>query len=416
MTSAQHTEMNNSGMPADAWGRRRTALAKSAATKTLSRDLPDGRTLPLTYVRSGRRSASPVLVIPGGPGLGSVLPYQRFRAVAAKQGIDVLMVEHRGVGMSRKTDGGADLRPADITVPDVLADLVAVLDAEGIERITVYGSSYGSYLAAAFGASYPDRVSGMILDSPMLDAQSKNDTAQALNDLYWHGTHETADQAARLRALTQRGVVSVAEAGFPVQLIHESGGPDLVASMLNLLEQGKGARVWSWLQGLGASDVMRSRPFLMEFDLVARCAFVELGYGLPHDSEIGPLGSDTSYVGLADQFPPFESESVDVRAALPKFDWPLLVLSGDRDIRTPRSVADHVTALTPNAVLVPIQQHGHSALDNAQPLALRSIHHLMESTTPAPHELKDLRASRSMIARLISLRLGFARVLPKRAS
>ncbi|WP_051733951.1 alpha/beta fold hydrolase [Propionibacterium freudenreichii] len=154
----------------------------------------------------------------------------------------------------------------------------------------------------------------------------------------------------------------------------------------------------------------------MEFDLVARCAFVELGYGLPHDPEIGPLSSDTSYVGLSDQFPLFESESVDVRAALPHFDWPLLVLSGDRDVRTPRSVAEYVTANSPNGVLVPIEQHGHSALDTAQPLALRSIHHLMESTTPVPHELKDLRASRSMIARLISLRFGFAKALPKRAS
>lgn len=415
MTGAQHTETNNGGMPVDAWERRRTALAKSAATKTLSRGLSDGRTLPLTYVRSGTRSASPVLVIPGGPGLGSVLPYQRFRAVAAKQGIDVLMVEHRGVGMSRKTDDGADLRPTDITVLDVLADLVAVLDAEGIERITVYGSSYGSYLAAAFGASCPERVNGMILDSPMLDAHSKNHTAQALNDLYWHGTHETADHAARLRALTQHGTVSVAEAGFPIQLLHESGGPGLVASMLDLLEHGKGARVWSWLQGLGSSDVMRSRPFLMEFDLVARCAFAELGYGLPHDPDIGPLSSDTSYVGLADQFPLFESESVDVRAALADFDWPLLVLSGDRDIRTPRFVADHVTAMAPHAVLVPIEQHGHSALDTAQPLALRAIHH-SASTAPASHDLKGLRASRSMISRLIALRLGFARMLPKRAS
>lgn len=413
---AQHTETSNNGISADAWEQRRTALAKSAATKTLTRELSDGRTLPLTYVRGGSRSAAPVLVIPGGPGLGSVLPYQRFRALAAKQGIDVLMVEHRGVGMSRKTDDGADLRPADVTVPDVLADFVAVLDAEGIERITVYGSSYGSYLAAALGASYADRVSGMILDSPMLDAQSKNNTARALNDLYWHGTHETTDQATRLRALTQRGIVSTAEAGFPIQLLHESGGPDLVASMLNLLEHGKGSRVWSWLKGLGASDVMRSRPFLMEFDLVARCAFVELGYGLPHDSEIGPLSSDSSYVGLADQFPIFESESVDVRAALPHFDWPLLVLSGDRDVRTPRSVADDVTAMAPNSVLVPIEQHGHSALDTAQPLALRAILHLTESTAPAPHELKDLRASRSMISRLISLRLGFSRMLPKRAS
>ncbi|MGM7678355.1 alpha/beta fold hydrolase [Microbacterium sp. A94] len=385
---------------------------KSTGARMLPRQLPEGRTLPLAYVRSGPRTTAPVLVIPGGPGLGSMLPYQRFRTTAAKQGLEVVMVEHRGVGLSRKADDNTDLNPADITVTDVLDDLAAVLDAEGIEQVIVYGSSYGSYLATAFGALYPGRVSGMILDSPVLDAQSKHDTAQALNTLYWHGTKKTSKQAARLRALTQRGTVSVEDAGFPIQLLHESGGPDLVTSMLDLLNRGKGVRVWSWLNRLGTSDVMRTRPFLMEFDLVAHCAFTDLGYGLPHDSETGPLRNDASFADLAERFPPFRGEPVDVRGSLPSFDWPLLALSGDRDVRTPRSVAEQVIASAPNAVLVPIEHHGHSTLDTAPHLAIKAIDHLVAANGTTPSGLHDLSGSRSAIARLISFRLGVAKLLP----
>lgn len=417
MTNARNAATTDGSIRHDAWQRRRSALAKSPDIATVARELSDGRALSLAYVRSGPRTSAPVLVIPGGPGLASVMPYQRFRAAAAKHGLDVLMVEHRGVGMSRKTADGIDLRSEDITIRDVLGDLIAVLDAEGIEQVTVYGSSYGSYLAGAFGTLHPNRVSGMILDSPMLDAQSKYETARELNRLYWHGTASTAEHASRVRDLVEQGAIPVGDAGFPIQLLHESGGPELVARMLTLLEKGKGARVWSWLNRLGASDVMETRPFLMEFDLVARSAFTELGYGLPHDPTLGPLRSDESFVGLADRFAPFEGDPVDTREALEGFRWPMLVLSGDRDIRTPRTVAEHVIAHAPNAALVPIEQHGHSALDTVQHLAINAIRHFANTpgTSPVPGAAK-LTAQRSMIARMISFRLALAKVLPKAAS
>jgi pimeloyl-ACP methyl ester carboxylesterase len=417
VTNARQADATNGATRPAAWERRRAALAKGPGVATSDRALSDGRTLPLAYARAGPRTSSPVLVIPGGPGLASVTLYRRFRAAAAKQGLDVLMVEHRGVGMSRKTDDGADLRPEDVTVKDVLGDLMAVLDAEGVERVVVYGSSYGSYLAGAFGALRPDRVSGMILDSPMLDAQSKRDTARELNRLYWHGTEATSEHALRIRGLVGRGVTTAAEAGFPIQLLHESGGPELVASMLGLLERGRGARVWSWLNRLGALDVMDSRPFLMEFDLVARSAFTELGYGLPHDPDDGPLRSDESFASLSDRFPPFEREPVDIRGALYRFDWPVLVLSGDQDLRTPRAVAEHIVANAPAATLLPVARHGHSALDTAPSLALDAIGHLSDvSDTGSPPESSRVRARPSMIARLISFRLGLATLLPKGAS
>ena len=398
---------------ATAWKKRCDQLSKTPGVKTVRRPLPGGRSFPLSYVRNGPQGSAPILVLPGGPGLASVLPYQMLRAGAAKRGLDVVMVEHRGVGMSRKTDAGTDLEPSDVTVAAVLADLVAVLDAERIEQVIVYGSSYGSYLAGAFGAEYPGRVAGMILDSAMLDASSQQMATKHLNELYWHGTPATSDHAERVRSLVANDVLAAHTAGFPLQFLHEFGGPEAVAAMLALRERGKGGRVWAWIRKLGEADVMQSRPFLMEFDLVGRIAFTELDYGAPHDPAHGPLTTDETFADVAKGFPPFEAEPRDIRGALPGFNWPTLVISGDRDVRTPRVIADEIVTCAPHAELVPVRDHGHSALDTAQHLALDAMQHLAGPRTTTPREgLQDLVTKRSMIGRLLAARLTLARYLP----
>jgi proline iminopeptidase len=52
----------------------------------------------LFYVRIGRKSAHPVVIIPGGPGAASIALYRGFRRRAAADGLDVIMVEHPGGG------------------------------------------------------------------------------------------------------------------------------------------------------------------------------------------------------------------------------------------------------------------------------------------------------------------------------
>lgn len=88
----------------------------------------------LHYARTGPRGVTPVVVIPGGPGLASVWPYRAFRKRAARRGLDVIMVEHRGVGLSRRDLHGNDLRPEAMTLASVVDDLEAVLAAEGVRR------------------------------------------------------------------------------------------------------------------------------------------------------------------------------------------------------------------------------------------------------------------------------------------
>lgn len=90
----------------------------------------DSRLFPLRYARATpRRTGSargrgaprqgpeavaapqvPVLVIPGGPGAASVLPFDPLRRSLAARGLDVIMMEHRGVGLSRLDAEGRDLQ------------------------------------------------------------------------------------------------------------------------------------------------------------------------------------------------------------------------------------------------------------------------------------------------------------------
>jgi pimeloyl-ACP methyl ester carboxylesterase len=78
---------------------------------------PDGEQFDLYYIRTGPPTVRPLVVIPGGPGMASIGHYQGLRRRAAAAGLDVIMVEHRGVGMSRHDDDGQDLSAESTTSP-----------------------------------------------------------------------------------------------------------------------------------------------------------------------------------------------------------------------------------------------------------------------------------------------------------
>ena len=145
-------------------------LAKLPGVRPVRRPIsPDSdEEFDLYYVRSGRKSAHPLVIIPGGPGVASVQMYRGLRRRAAAAGLDVIMIEHRGVGMSRHDDSGANLPPEALTVNQVVDDVAAVLDDAHVDSAVIYGTSYGTYIAAGVGVRHPGRVRAMILDSPLL--------------------------------------------------------------------------------------------------------------------------------------------------------------------------------------------------------------------------------------------------------
>src|ERR1700741_4349074 len=147
----------------------------------------------LYYVRIGRKSAHPLAVIPGGPGAASVALYRGFRRRAVAAGLDVIMIEHRGVGMSRHDDAGVDLPPRALTVNQVVDDATAVLDDARVDSAVIYGTSYGTYIAAGVGVHHPGRVRAMILDSPLLSRHDIVIVRRAIRRLLLMGdSHENA--------------------------------------------------------------------------------------------------------------------------------------------------------------------------------------------------------------------------------
>lgn len=83
--------------------KRRRVHAKLAAlpgVRPVRRPVtPDGTAeFDLYYVRTGRKSKHPLVVVPGGPGAASIALYRGLRRRAAAEGLDVIMVEHRGWG------------------------------------------------------------------------------------------------------------------------------------------------------------------------------------------------------------------------------------------------------------------------------------------------------------------------------
>jgi pimeloyl-ACP methyl ester carboxylesterase len=82
-------------------------------------------------------------------------PYERFmRRLSARA--RVIVFDKRGSGLSDPVDRAA-------TIEDRIDDIRAVMDAVGSERADVFGWSEGATMAGVFAASFPERVSALVL-------------------------------------------------------------------------------------------------------------------------------------------------------------------------------------------------------------------------------------------------------------
>lgn len=346
--------------------RQQEKLAALPGVRAVRRPVEPGSAeeFDLYYVRGGRKSAHPLVIIPGGPGVASVQMYKGLRRRAAAAGLDVIMVEHRGVGMSRHDDSGADLPPDALTVNQVVDDVAAVLDDARVDSAVIYGASYGTYIAAGVGVRHPGRVRAMVLDSPLLSRHDIVIVRRAIRRLLLRGdSPETAPLAPKVRKLVDAGVMTAA-ATQVVATIYGHGGATLLDRQLDLLLDDRKVLWWA----LSRFATLSNLPYRYEEDLVSRIAFRELDYaaepdGLPLDPAVAERESRT-------QTATFEDEPYDLPAEMPNFGWPTAVISGGRDLITPPPVAQRVASLIPNAQLLKLPTMAHSALDFREPAAL----------------------------------------------
>ena len=188
------------------------------------RDLSLGTT-EVGFLRYPRRrqelpSLGTIVAVEGGPGYSTIASRWWYRDLYKPllDRRDLLLVDLRGTGRSDAIDCpqlqsyrgpwkrnvalcGRQLGPLSERYGSAFAaaDLVDVLDALGIDRIDLYGDSYGTFFAQTFAVRYPERTRTVTLDGAY---PIDND------DAWWRDTNRAI--AAAFRVTCERDRVCAA--------------------------------------------------------------------------------------------------------------------------------------------------------------------------------------------------------------
>jgi proline iminopeptidase len=128
-------------------------------------DVGDGHSL--YWEESGRSDGVPVIFLHGGPGSGTTPAQRRFFDPAFYR---IILFDQRGSGRSTPH---ASLYAN--TTPHLIGDIELLRALLGIESWLVFGGSWGSTLAVAYGQAHPERCLGFVLRGVFLGRQVEID-------------------------------------------------------------------------------------------------------------------------------------------------------------------------------------------------------------------------------------------------
>ncbi|MCW5773255.1 MAG: prolyl aminopeptidase [Rhodospirillaceae bacterium] len=121
----------------------------------------------LYWEQSGNANGIPVLFLHGGPGAGSASTHRRYFDPGRYR---IVLFDQRGAGRSVPL---ADTH--DNTTQHLVQDIERLRVALGVERWAIFGGSWGSALALAYGKTHPDRCLGFILRGVFLCRRAEVD-------------------------------------------------------------------------------------------------------------------------------------------------------------------------------------------------------------------------------------------------
>ena len=104
------------------------------------------------HYESFGNAGDPVLVLVNGLGSQCINFDVEWCELFAAEGYRVIRFDNRDVGLSSKLDG------VDYSPGDMADDVVAILDAEGIDRAHVMGLSMGGMIVQRLAIDHPDRL------------------------------------------------------------------------------------------------------------------------------------------------------------------------------------------------------------------------------------------------------------------
>jgi len=119
----------------------------------------------LYWEESGNPAGVPVVFLHGGPGAGCSPTHRRFFDPAFYR---IILFDQRGAGRSSPHAGIENN-----TTAHLVEDLERLRLSLGVERWLVFGGSWGSTLALAYGESHPQRCLGFILRGIFLFSQNE---------------------------------------------------------------------------------------------------------------------------------------------------------------------------------------------------------------------------------------------------
>jgi pimeloyl-ACP methyl ester carboxylesterase len=377
--------------------------------------------LALESVPASGASSGTIVAIAGGPGDSGTALTTRFETwlAPALETHDLVVVDLRGTGRSDfldcpQLDESCATTPGihDYTTRDSADDLEAVRAALGVDKLALYGVSYGTKVAEAYAKRYPDHVEMLVLDSVVpldgwdfYERPSYAAVAPMLGDVCakQRCAGATSDPVADLRALVER-----ADAGLSVRAIAADGSAarptvvdahdlyDLVVGAasadpvirallpgaLRAAVAGDTAPLARLVVGAQALQGRRGGGTAFSPTVFRATTCEELPPGwwrkLTPGQRMVRLHSELARIGDA-AFAPFDADVAaagtpqtclrwKVASTAPAIDGdgppdvPVLVLSGVDDAVTPPSDAEEVAAQYPHAVDLEVPDTGHGVL------------------------------------------------------
>jgi pimeloyl-ACP methyl ester carboxylesterase len=416
---------------------RTTAVECSKLDVPLDRSgaVPGTVRLDIRRLRALRSLQPPIFALSGGPGQ-SATPFVNDIAFVFRRPLvtrDLIVFDQRGTGRSglircptleglgarlfRVAGAAADCaetlgpKRSFYTTPVSVEDIEAIRAGIGAEKITLYGVSYGTKVALAYAARYPQHVDRLVLDS-VVDVDGPDPfgldiTAampRVLARLCAHGCERvTRSAVADLSALVRKlgtGLIHgplvkpdgrprvarlgrlrlfdlIVEGDFDPTL--RSGLPGAIRSALaddfapllrlaNRADRVEAETVGQFNSAVFAATQCEEGPLPWDRNTPrnARAEAAKQRLAAVPNAALGPFDRSTLLLesgpfALCTGWPNAPAAPPFATGPLP--DVPALILSGKDDLRTPFEGAKLVAAKLPHSKLLNVPDTGHDVLD-----------------------------------------------------
>lgn len=364
-----------------------------------NRSAPDTNTieLPVVVLKSDAQdNRAPIVMLTGGPGTAGLSAAQYPGAYPWVGKRDFVIFGQRGTHYARPAlmcpaygDAAAGETLAALRICAARAasegiDLSAYNTAEsardiedlrralGVEKIALYGLSYGTRLALSYARQFPDRVEALVLDSPLpfaadYDSELPANIRAVLQAIAQRCAGEATCKArhpdlwgrfsAAIAARTGMDIPAGEPSAAQIALYIAPGSDEDISNAPALMDAAANGILEPFPGGEGGGP---SGGFAWGMRLSVWCS-----------ERTSPSGTPEPFAGI--NAPTFAPESCNAWPAAPRpadelqdpeGDFPTLILAGEYDVLTPPAWGERIGARLARARLVTIPAGLHSVTTN----------------------------------------------------